>query len=1020
MVRYPPQVASDPTAKGDDLGRTATAAVSATARVEPADALGSSLGRYRLEREIGEGGMGVVHAAFDPDLERRIALKVLRIAAPSIEAKDRLLREARAMARLAHPNVVTVHEVGTVNGRDYVAMELIVGDTLADWLRSEKRRASEIVAAFLAAGRGLAAAHAAGIVHRDFKPHNVLRSKSGRIVVTDFGLAREAQGEVTAPRESALSLPAALPAFPDHTPSSLAGITVTGSLLGTPAYMAPEQWSGGAVTPATDQFAYCVALWEALAGERPYRGPTLDELRAQAALGPGALDASKIPRRLRAILRRGLDPDPARRWPTMDALLAQIVRVERRPGIALAVGVGALIAASVLIVAMRAGDELAARPRCEPPALDPSKVWPPNARAGLGTQTAAARLLEADLGAWRTARDATCKVEPVTRAPRLLCLDGVLARIDAVARAARENRAGRQVDAGALLIDPKVCDLARAPRLMTSTSPEFREVVTTWLTHTATPVPLEAAAASTLVTRAAADPCASSLAHLLAADIQKSAAERSHHLDEAQQDAERCGDDRVLAETALFAAHYVMDNEWLSAAVTAKLRLADAATQRVAQRDLVARIDLMRVEAASRAENLDEAIARGTAAMEGFAARGRLRAEIDAGLTVLALRQIRATPADLAVIPDLLAAWRRRAVAELGEADEIVRALDTRAAEWAFGHGDVVGAHARLAGLRRPLPNDRPQRLAGIVVDLRDKPVSGAVVTAGRSLHGDSLGAAVEFTERDSMRSTTTGPDGRFEIPDAIEDALVIAELGDRRSSPEMIADDVKLQVAPTSRLEGHVDLANEDATKVRVVVWDRTWPSTIRYEIVAPVAADGTFTVDGVPRHEVRVFAAIEGLNRNLMSGTNVLVRDPVVHGIALSLAKSTRVVHVIVRNTVNLKLANAEVVVLPGRVSSTNVLAMRRQLRGGSLRLARQLEGEHAPNPVMAAARPGDLFATMTEVPDGVASACALGLPELPDDEVMHKLSAHFDKLQVICTVIPDDADLVTIEVPPFPRLD
>src|SRR6476646_9333248 len=120
----------------DELARTATSG----AEGAPAPELGSTLGRYRLEREIGEGGMGVVHAAFDPDLERRIALKVLRIAAPSIEAKDRLLREARAMARLAHPNVVTGHEVGTVNGRDYVAMELITGDTLADWLRSEKRR----------------------------------------------------------------------------------------------------------------------------------------------------------------------------------------------------------------------------------------------------------------------------------------------------------------------------------------------------------------------------------------------------------------------------------------------------------------------------------------------------------------------------------------------------------------------------------------------------------------------------------------------------------------------------------------------------------------------------------------------------------------------------------------------------------------------------------------------------------------------------------------------------------------
>jgi predicted Ser/Thr protein kinase len=1021
MVRYPPPVASDPTAKGgDDLGRTATAPVSSTARPEAADALGSSLGRYRLERELGEGGMGVVHAAFDPDLQRRIALKVLRIAAPSIEAKDRLLREARAMARLAHPNVVTVHEVGTAHGRDYVAMELILGDTLADWLRSEKRRPVEIVAAFLAAGRGLAAAHAAGIVHRDFKPHNVLRSRAGRIVVTDFGLAREAQAELPAHHEAAASRSSRPVLFPDSTPSSLTGITVTGSLLGTPAYMAPEQWGGGVVTPATDQFAYCVALWEALAGERPYRGPTLDELRAQAALGPGALDASKIPRQLRTILRRGLDPDPAQRWPNMDALLAQIVRVERRPGIALAIGVGVLVAASVLVVAMRAGDELAARPRCQASVLDPEQVWSPRAHADIGKQTVAAALLDREIAAWGAAHAAACELEPVARAPRLWCLDGVLARIDAVARAARASRDAHQIDAGALLIDPKVCELPRAPRLMTSASPELRDVVATWLAQSATPVPLAAAAAAALVAKTAPDPCASALAHLLAADVPDSPAERSHHLEEAQQEAERCGDDRVLAETAIATAQHMMENEWLGATVTAKLRLADAAAHRVAQRDLIAQIDLMRVEAARRAENLDEAIARGAAAMEGFGVRGRLRAQIDAGLTVLGLRQIRATPADLAAVPALLAEWRARAVAQLGEADEIVRALDTRAAAWAFLHGDVAGAHARLEGLRHALPNPKPHAVAGTVVDLRGKPVAGATVTAGRLLRGDSAGAALGVTDLDLMRRTKTGPDGRFAIPDAVEDAVVIAELLDRRSSPEMIADEVKLALAPTSRLEGHVDLAGEAPTKVTVVVRDLAWPSTTRYEIVAPVGPDGAFSIDGVPRHGVRVFAAIEGLNQNLMSGTNVAVRDPVVRGIALSLAKSTRAVHVLVRNIVNTRLANAEVVVLPGKVPSMNFLAMQRQLRGASARLARQLEGEHAPKQIVEAAHPGDLFVTMTEVPDGVASACAFGLPELSDEDLTHKLNSHLDKLQVICTVIPEDAELVTIEVPPFPRLE
>src|SRR5262249_55876014 len=157
--------------------------------------------------------------------------------------RDRLLREARAMARLSHPNVVTVYEVGTAGGRDFVAMELIHGESLAEWLRAARRPPAAILDAFLAAGRGLAAAHAAGIVHRDFKPHNVLRSRDGRIVVTDFGLAREAHDAPSTALDVTLPAGAMSTSGSSSSSSLLAGLTVTGSLLGTPAYMAPEQWS---------------------------------------------------------------------------------------------------------------------------------------------------------------------------------------------------------------------------------------------------------------------------------------------------------------------------------------------------------------------------------------------------------------------------------------------------------------------------------------------------------------------------------------------------------------------------------------------------------------------------------------------------------------------------------------------------------------------------------------------------------------------------------------------------------
>ena len=309
-----------------DVARTETAVASASAAASTSPAAGlppahiesasATLGLYLLERELGTGAMGVVYAAFDPALARRVAIKMLRSERATTEAKERLLREARAMARLAHRNVVTVYEVGTANGRDFVVMELIDGETLGEWLCA-RRPARAILDAFLAAGCGLAAAHAGGIVHRDFKPRNVLRSREGRVVVTDFGLACDVNA--TAPHAN-------------ERPASVAGdlalgsteLTATGSLLGTPPYMAPEQWCGAGVTAAADQFAYCVTLWEALAGERPFRGPTLDDFRRQAAAGPGALDVSRVPRWARGLLVRGLDPDPARRWPSMDALLARL------------------------------------------------------------------------------------------------------------------------------------------------------------------------------------------------------------------------------------------------------------------------------------------------------------------------------------------------------------------------------------------------------------------------------------------------------------------------------------------------------------------------------------------------------------------------------------------------------------------------------------------------------------------------------------------------------------------------
>ena len=271
-----------------------------------------SIGKYRLDREIGSGGMGVVWAAFDPDLERAVALKALHATGDSPTLRARLLREARAMARLKHPNVVTVYDVGTDANRDYIAMELVEGDNLDAWLARKPPRPA-IIDALLAAGRGLAAAHDAGLVHRDFKPHNVLRSASGHVYVTDFGLARGQLEEGVA-----IDAPTA-PATATALGSIDSPLTQTGVLVGTPAYMAPEQFAHRAPDARADQFAFCVTAWEALTGERPFRGDSLAAL--ELALARGVPEAPDLPPRLRAVLERGLARDPAERYPDMDALL---------------------------------------------------------------------------------------------------------------------------------------------------------------------------------------------------------------------------------------------------------------------------------------------------------------------------------------------------------------------------------------------------------------------------------------------------------------------------------------------------------------------------------------------------------------------------------------------------------------------------------------------------------------------------------------------------------------------------
>ncbi|MBF5045153.1 tetratricopeptide repeat protein [Aggregicoccus sp. 17bor-14] len=284
---------------------------------------GSSLGRYLVLERLGAGGMGEVYAAFDPQLNRKVALKLLLPRAAGADGKARLLREAQAMAQLSHPNVLPVFDAGEADGRVFIAMELVEGTTLRAWLLERRRPWPEVLRPFLEAGRGLAAAHAAGLVHRDFKPDNVLLGPGGRVYVMDFGLA--CAGEERAP---APDLELQAPEAEARASGTLlhASLTHAGSLVGTPGYMAPEQYSRAVLDGRADAFGFCAALYFGLYGKKPFVGKDARSLMRATLAGevqPPPPDAH-VPAWLQRVVLRGLSVSPDARFPTMEALLAAL------------------------------------------------------------------------------------------------------------------------------------------------------------------------------------------------------------------------------------------------------------------------------------------------------------------------------------------------------------------------------------------------------------------------------------------------------------------------------------------------------------------------------------------------------------------------------------------------------------------------------------------------------------------------------------------------------------------------
>ncbi len=404
---------------------------------------GHTVGRYVIGDLLGAGAMGRVYSAWEPELDRRVALKLL--VEPGVGARERVAREAQAMAKLDHPNVVGVHEVGTSADGVYVAMELVEGMTLRAWA-DPVRPWREVVSVLIEIARGLAAVHAAGVTHRDIKPDNIIIGTDGRARLGDFGLARAGSSPPTATAEPSLAL---------GTPAS--------AIAGTPAYMAPEVLRGAAADPASDQFSFGVAAYEVLAGKRPFGGTTWAALLA-AIEDTSVPSVRGVPAWLDDVIRRCLSVAPADRFPSMAALADHLAaRATRRRPTTWLVGAAAaaVMASGVTWIAVRREPAAAS---CDVGAADLAGVWNPQIRGALAPLGATALAsLDGWASQWVLERDAGCRAAITAPAPvsaaRDRCLDQRKAELAAMVGRLRTNNGlgDRVVDALAQLASPAEC-----------------------------------------------------------------------------------------------------------------------------------------------------------------------------------------------------------------------------------------------------------------------------------------------------------------------------------------------------------------------------------------------------------------------------------------------------------------------------------------------------------------------------------------------------------------------------------
>ncbi len=672
--------------------RQLVSALAATDGTRPSSDLvdltsGDAIGRYVLGDRIGMGAMGVVWAARDPELDRTVAIKLLHTRSGQLERgdEDRLRREAQAMARLHHPNVVVIHELGAANGRLFCAMELVSGETLRRWWAGRAWR--DIVRALRDAGRGLAAVHRAGLVHRDFKPDNVLISTDGRVLVSDFGLAQFANEHAGA--NPGASAPGTAP---------VDALTRTGAIVGTPAYMAAELLEGDEASPASDQFSFCVTLYEALFGARPFPSKTIEDLATRLRQPPAPPPArlpggGRCPRRLRNALLRGLQRAPGDRFPSMDALVTELDRVlARRRGVRVAMVAGAIAIASVAVVAT----VLATRPEDRGPAVERDaearahRAWNPTRRASLerafsatghpaaaDTSRAVAARLDGRAREWIVARVGAAKAAGTERGGELLerrvsCLEARADELDALVDAFTTATAR-------VVVDHAVDAIAALPPLSRCDETRQLDIEALLLADPDKRTDVAAVRNQIAVARAASDTAQSANA-LTAARA-------------ADASARATGLKPLIAEAAALLVHANIDAGELGAAETAARELIPLAAE-LRDHATVAHLWVMLIEVLLRLDRVSDAAALEIAARAAAAQAGGgplPEGELEYSLAMIALQQGR--------YPEAIERYARAAIRfrEMGQAGA-KRAVDAEqnVAAVKVKTGDLPGARASL------------------------------------------------------------------------------------------------------------------------------------------------------------------------------------------------------------------------------------------------------------------------------------------------------------------------------------